>query len=388
MGADNAVGVSTGRTTATTPDQRPGERHYIPTLDGWRAVAIAIVMAQHGADQVTRVLGGRAQSVTEVFRENGRFGVYIFFAISGYLICSRLLAEEDRTGRIDLAGFYIRRAFRILPPLVVFLAVISVLAQVGVIDVPLAKWLGSLFFVNNYVPGGSWYVGHFWSLAIEEHFYVMWPVLLVVLGRVRALRAGLGVIVVIAAWRLVDLSLELTANAPIRYDDRTDVHLDALMWGCVFAIVCLEPAWRLRLGRLVDGWRWWALATLLVATQLTNADQPGVHALQLALRPLLVGLLVVGTVLHPGSSTGRLLERRTMRWMGRISYSLYIWQQLFLVWDDFAAPQLSAVQRLPVSLACAFACAIISFRFVERPMTALGRSLAHRRSGRTPRHAA
>jgi peptidoglycan/LPS O-acetylase OafA/YrhL len=363
-------------------DQRPEERYYIPTLDGWRAFAICVVMLQHGADQITDFFGDWIEPLTDVFKQNGRFGVYTFFAISGYLICSRLLNEETRRGSIDLKSFYIRRVFRIVPPYFTYLAVIGILTVMGILSVPLGKWLSAFLFIHNYWLGGSWYMGHLWSLAIEEHFYIIWPILLFWLGRSRSLRAGFAIIIGVSIWRFIDLAFGVTAGSSIRFDDRTDVHFDGLMWGCVFAILCLDAGNRQRIAALTAGWRYWVIAVVLVITQVVNAENPLIQSVQLAARPMFVATLVVGTVVCPWRRYGRLLELRWLRWLGRISYSLYLWQQLFLVWDGFDVPELSKVQVFPISFACALACAVLSYKFIELPMMAIGRRKVEARERR------
>jgi peptidoglycan/LPS O-acetylase OafA/YrhL len=100
-----------------------------------------------------------------------------------------LLDENERTGGISLRSFYTRRVFRIIPPAFAYLATIALLAIVGVIYVSPREWLSSLFFSRNYIlipPNAGWYTGHFWSLAVEEHFYLIWPAALIALGARRA----------------------------------------------------------------------------------------------------------------------------------------------------------------------------------------------------------
>lgn len=371
----NDIGAHTA--TDAVLDLAPRHTRYLPTLDGWRAVAIVVVMLQHSSDQITNVLGQWIEPVTGIFRSNGRFGVFIFFAISGFLITSLLLDERARTGKISLRSFYIRRAARILPPLVVVLAVFGVLAWTGVIALPLDAWLASLFFVNNYVPSGSWSVGHMWSLSIEEHFYVFWPLLLVGLGVRRSRLACAVLIALVIIWRFVDLSIGLTSGWT-SFEGRTDSQVDGLLWGCLLALVCLDPVVRSRMTALTARWRYWVIFVVLVATQASYAANPVVLGMQVAVRPVLVALLVVGTVLNPVGVLGRTLDRRGLRWLGRISYSLYLWQQLFLVWDGFGSSQLGFVQRFPISVLCAVACAVLSYRFVEQPTIRLGRRWAAR----------
>ena len=248
------------------------------------------------------------------------------------------------------------------------------------IPVPVDKWFSALFFAYNYVPGGSWYLGHFWSLAIEEQFYLFWPIALVLLGARRGLKLCFALIAVIAVWRFVDLSMGLTDGWSLNYIDRTDTQVDGLMWGCVYGILFLiVPAARARVASITAGWRYWALLAALVVTQFVNADQAFVQALQLAVRPALVALLVVGTVVAPKRTLGRLLELSTLRWLGRISYSLYLWQQLFLVWDEFESTAwLGRLQWFPLSVVLPIGLAVLSHRFVEQPFIRVGRRVASR----------
>jgi peptidoglycan/LPS O-acetylase OafA/YrhL len=145
---------------------------YLPTLDGWRAIAILLVILAHGSDSIAnalRSIGGGQLDLSHL-RHIGLFGVQIFFGLSGLLITSRLIADENKHGRISLRSFYIRRAFRILPASLVFLATVGVLALAGILPVSPGRWLSTLLFFANYsTAAGTWYLGHFWSLAVEEH---------------------------------------------------------------------------------------------------------------------------------------------------------------------------------------------------------------------------
>ena len=161
---------------------------YIPTLDGWRAIAILMVLVDHAL-----FFGFRASRVAlwPVPPALGLHGVNLFFALSGFLITSRLLEEWRVTGAISLRGFYIRRAFRILPAALLVLAATATLGLVGLIPVSRMEVLGAVFFFRNYLPGASYpdatgfFTEHYWSLAVEEHFYLAWPALLLLTLRKR-----------------------------------------------------------------------------------------------------------------------------------------------------------------------------------------------------------
>jgi hypothetical protein len=170
----------------------PSER--IPTLDGWRGIAILLVLAEHAAAS-SRWSGAW-------WAHLGSTGVDIFFVLSGYLITMRLLQECDASGRIYLNNFYRRRAFRVLPLVLIYLAAICILRTItGIRPVEV---IASLLFFRNYQfaahPAGI-FTAHFWSLSIEEHFYLLWPALLRILGRPRALYAACAIAAASIIWR-------------------------------------------------------------------------------------------------------------------------------------------------------------------------------------------
>jgi peptidoglycan/LPS O-acetylase OafA/YrhL len=164
---------------------RQGE--YLASLDGWRAVAILLVLLGHSMEDLAawaQQMGATIDLLS--LKYIGMHGVHIVFGLSGFLITSKLIADEQKHGRISLWGFYIRRTFRILPATLFFLFAVGALALAGVLDVTLGRWLSSLLFSANYSTADySWYLGHFWSLAVEEHFYLIWPAVFLWLGVLR-----------------------------------------------------------------------------------------------------------------------------------------------------------------------------------------------------------
>ena len=146
---------------------------YLPTLDGWRALSISLVILHHSQIQLTApVIGPLLQSLANF----GEVGVELFFAISGLLICSRLLEEEARFGQISVKSFYLRRCFRILPAAIFYLLVIAILAAFHIIPLLPVDWFGALFFFRNYAMvfesmhhsplALHWYTGHFRSESV------------------------------------------------------------------------------------------------------------------------------------------------------------------------------------------------------------------------------
>jgi peptidoglycan/LPS O-acetylase OafA/YrhL len=346
---------------------------YLPTLDGWRAIAILGVLLDH-------VVGySPLRHIPFLFgvTRTGPNGVSLFFAISGFLICSRLLEEQAALGRISLRGFYIRRICRILPPAMFYLTVIGILGVAGVIRVGVAEWLSAVFFFRNYLPeswisrGWGGYTIHYWSLAVEEHFYLLWPAALVLLGKLRARWFALALALAVAGWRIWEFHAHwLDRLIPgLLFGSRTDIRLDALLLGCLAALLLADKSVRAVFVGRFRLWMWALCVAGYVALQLIQRVR-SYSILESALLPL----VVVGTVYHPRTWVGRLLESAPLKWVGRLSYSLYLWQQLFLVPDP--SSKLFLFQRLPLSLVMVVLMAWMSYEFLERPFIRLGHRLA------------
>jgi len=348
---------------------------YLPTLNGWRAVAILAVMLCHGSASLFAPGGVCPEPRLQAIAYRGAGGVEVFFGISGLLICSRLLDERRREGRISLRRFYIRRACRILPASFAYLGVVGLIALARPLAIDPGEWWGCVLFVRNYLPDpghGGWYTGHFWSLAVEEHFYLLWPALLIAWGVADARRRTFALALAVAAWGALDQRERwLTALLPgTRPLSRTDVRLDGLLWGCWMALLLADPARRAWVARGLAGWRGPAVTALLLAFILARLPMEKVAV------AFLVPIVLAATVLNPREALGRLLEWGPLQAIGRISYSLYLWQQLFFVpGRKLAGAPLGAWQLWPLNVAAVFACATLSYLVVERPMIRLGHLL-------------
>lgn len=335
----------------------PTDTSYIPTLDGWRAIAVLGVIAWHlRADVHAHAPGGALSTFVGL----GRLGVDLFFAISGFLITSRLANELDATGTLRLRSFYARRAFRILPPALLFLALIGVMAHLRMWRPLQREWYASLFFYRNYSEGHR-VTDHLWSLSIEEHFYATWPLLLLLCARGRrALVAIPAIAIAVAVWRVLVVRGYVTIPIPGNLWFRTDIRFDALLWGAALALVRRTDVGRARVAKWISRPVWLLAAAAFVACAFIA--QVDVLATILALSAPIV---VVGTAVHPQWLVSRLLEARPLRWIGRLSYSLYLFQQPFV---EAGLPiRHGFLYVLPV--ACA------SYYLVEQPMIRLGRDL-------------
>lgn len=307
----------------------------------------------------------------------GQFGVDIFFVLSGYLITSRLLAERSRSGTFSLRDFYTRRAFRILPAAIVYLATLCAVSQfVRLADVKLSDIASALFFFRNYqysvYPRGV-YTTHFWSLGVEEHFYLLWPAILLWLGNRRSLWFAIAAAIASATWRLTLYRHPLlldghwfpSASAGLSMI-RTDTRLDGLLLGGALALLLERPAVRQFILRKFTKEMPWLLALLIFINLLRT------HLVPTFSTYLLLALMLAFTLVVGEGRPHQWLRSRALIWLGSISYSLYLWNQLFLLHPQ-GSPALGRFSELPLSLLCVFAAASCSYYLIERPMIALGR---------------
>lgn len=359
----------------TRPSQ-PFKSGYISTLDGWRAIAVLSVIAYH--DQVHRM--GRLSDAT--LHRHGNLGVDLFFAISGILICSRLLDEEHLHHRISLKNFYVRRFCRILPPALLFLFILGVLGMAHVVRVGLAPWVCSLLFANNYYAvfiknaDASLYTNHFWSLAIEEHFYLILPGILYLFHKNRV-RVLLSMIVVFLVYMLMIHANPawLDCMGGVFADIRTELRINSLLFPALLAILLRKQAFREFCVRWITPVP--TLVVLGIASLLLKKLHLGLS--ELVVVPFGFPFIVISTMLHPKIYLSRLLEIAPLRFLGRISYSIYLWQQMFFIGDHFsfrAAWPLSILQAWPWNVVAVILLATTSFYLVEKPFIRLGHRLA------------
>lgn len=322
----------------------------IPSLDGARAISIGLVILAH-LDLVRYVPG--------LWRlDAGGLGVRVFFVISGFIITTLLLAELERTGSVNLKNFYRKRFFRILPAFYAFLGTVMLLSAFRGGVATWSKVWPATIFVANYVDVPL-VVGHTWSLAVEEQFYLLWPAALL-LGLRKSYVGCIAILFTAPVFRiLADLGVWPTSP---RY--AFECVADALAVGCLLAIF-RDRLWEKSLYRRFVSSPF-SLLPLLVAILLIAVEQnKGAIYFTVGLSTLNIGIAIAldRYMRMPGSMIGRLLNAGPIIWLGFLSYSLYLWQQLF-AW----AP-------LPTSIKLLFmlGCATISYYAIERPFQRLRR---------------
>ncbi|SEG32372.1 Peptidoglycan/LPS O-acetylase OafA/YrhL, contains acyltransferase and SGNH-hydrolase domains [Bryocella elongata] len=338
---------------------------YLPTLDGWRAIAILLVLLNHSV-----TLGGEHFN-TATFHYFGPIGVEIFFELSGLLICNRLLDEERLTGSLNLKGFYVRRIFRIQPLALLYVTVVVGLTLLHRIPNFPAGIASAYLLVRNFVgmraPAAlGWATAHFWSLSVEEHFYLFLPSFLLFVRRRRAewiLALGSAGVL----WRTYQY-VSHGNSLPFAIDVRTDLSLCFLLIPASFAVLLQRPAMQAAARRYLR--LMWVLPLALLALPPISPLHP--------ISALVDSLLIVTTLTHPTEWYSRVLELPPLQFLGRISYSIYVWQELFLsnYWTRGQVHAFGRLNQSPWVVLLVFPVAIASYYGIEKPLIRLGHRLA------------
>jgi peptidoglycan/LPS O-acetylase OafA/YrhL len=332
------------------------------------------------------VLTGHAASGIDVLRNhpfvsytifNGNRGVSVFFVISGFLITSLLLQEEQSRGRISLRDFYMRRAFRILPPFWVFLAGVVLFWKLGVFETDWRNVGIAFAFLRDYVRG-DWWTGHCWSLSVEEQFYLLWPATLVLTGRRKSLWIALGLILLAPAIRVLSHFLVTRRMGPIA-NDMFHMRMDSLMFGCALAMVHNNAAFEKFAKRILSlPGLLVALCFFLFVSGYLNQRFQSYYMFPFGytFESIAISYLLLYFVRRPKSIGGVILNSPLLVHIGLISYSLYLWQQLFLT--DLLSS--SVLGKFPLNLIFAFGAAELSWIFIEQPALRLRRKFEHTKS--------
>lgn len=298
------------------------QNRYYLGLDGLRGVAVAVVLLAHASVP---------------FLESGGVGVDIFFTLSGFLITSILLTEWVRHGSIAIKNFYARRFLRLLPCLWLTVAayLVCFCAMSGTIPRHALKDAGAaLLYVMNWVRaydyGGTGALGHTWSLAIEEQYYLLWPFLIVMLNRLGLSRRRQGWLLASAALLLALHRAALVGNVSAgRLYFGLDTHADGLLLGSALACFLsgsggqpLSAGWSKLISYVFAPG---AVAGLAVVAGCWTWNDPGMGLYGYAAAAICSGLLVLDLVASPHSLLRRPLSAGPLVWAGKVSYGLYLW---------------------------------------------------------------
>lgn len=348
-------------------------RRYMPGLDGLRALSVLAVIAYH---------------LDLKWAQGGLLGVGIFFVLSGYLITDQILLEWKTYRRLSLMDFWLRRIRRLLPAMICMLGFVAVWL-IGS-DPPLfqalkGEFLSSLFYVNNWYLifhevsyfesfGPPSPIGHLWSLSIEEQFYLVWPIVLVS-GIKLAPRRGK-----LMLWLLAGAAVSALAMAviyepgtdPSRVYYGTDTRAFALLIGAALAVIW--PSWKLNgaistsARSLLDVSGSLGLVILMILIFGTNKLDDWLYRGGFLFIALLTAT-ITAVLVHPASRLGTIMGCEPLKWIGKRSYSLYIWHYPVMILTNSAAnDEAGGLGRVFLQLAISLLLSALSYKYVEEPI--------------------
>ncbi len=352
---------------------------YIPCLDGLRAFAILLVIFSH------LIITGNPPWFKFLFDfwHAGAVGVRLFFLISGFLITTILNRELEKKGKIDFGKFFMRRLLRIFPAFYFYLLVLLVLSHLSVIKVQTEAILFGFLYIQNLVVyqnvqifPTSWFLKHSWSLSVEEQFYILYPFILKKLKWIQQsslLKTMIVLTLSCSFFRVLNYSFpdvsRITGGVFF-------MHFDFLFYGGLLALnfTALKDILRKR----IYPYRYWglilALAILVISSRVEYYSV--LHILAFGNLILFSNLyILLFFLLFPDSRLGVLFETKPLRIIGKLSYSLYIWQQLFLgstgLWMDY-----KFLSIYPMNIIMVFASASFSYLMIEKPFLNLKKAYA------------
>ena len=345
------------------------ELGYRPSLDGVRGIAILLVLAVH-----TNHLFGWS------LLKGGSIGVDIFFVLSGFLITCLLLEEWAATGTVNLRHFYVRRCLRLIPALILLLVALLLLSNFLFSPeeaaqtrrtAPIALVYLTDFFASLSPETALGALRHTWSLAMEEHFYLLWPpVLLWLLKRGFSKRVLFALTVSLALAVCFHRALLFQfAASPARTYYGFDTRVDSLLIGCAAA---MAVSWGLLRG--MSRVNILAIALIVVFAIGTDFATPIMHEGGFTILAATTALLLINLVLTQKGSLHTVLESRLLVWIGRISYGLYLWHYPMFKWIKYLSAPWPV--KLALALLATFALASLSFYVFERPLLRLKKRFA------------
>ncbi len=298
------------------------------------------------------------------FRELAGLGVTCFFILSGFLITGLLCDEEAVTGGISLKEFYIRRTLRIMPAYYVMLLVTFCLALLKLVtDVPWYTFAICAIYLRDFAGRGM-SLGHTWSLSLEEQFYLVWPFTLRKIPQPKRIPVALAVCLSVTIWRAVAILIGVWQPYN-RY--RPDFQFDSILIGCLIALVWTYKPELLKAvtSKAPAGF---LLFICACAWTVSLVSVQAVLPIFLTGQIYLLAPVVSQLVANNDSPFARFLTNPILRWFGKVSYSLYLWQELFLTIKE---PSWGILRAFPLNLVCLMLVACASYYFIERPVLAL-----------------
>lgn len=305
---------------------------HLRSIDGWRAFAILCVVVSH----FPYAKGGEFIFAHRILVGQGDFGVRVFLVISGFLITFLLFTELKIVGKISLSKFYARRALRIFPVYFAYVGLLAALSFAGIYADSPTSWFGSLTFTRNVIGVGQSATVHFWSLAVEEQFYLLWPIFFLYLTRDAGRNIDdisavfftlISVIIISISVKYINCFQDSIFCKRIIGPRSLFIYMDSLAVGCFAALLYVKLANKLARSPFL----FWISTVFLVLLrsgfiEFTNFLSP----LQNTTEAITVCFCILHTIDNSPILFGYLLNNRISRSIGVVSYSLYVWHILFL----------------------------------------------------------
>lgn len=346
-------------TVVSSPRQ---QTHHIDSLDGVRGIAILLVLSMHGG-----------------WFDNGWIGVDLFFVLSGFLITGIL--RRTRIEPFYWRRFYIKRATRILPPLFLGIAV-TVLLWPHLSPIAVAGYMLSLGNVVDMTRFTIYPLGHLWSLSVEEHYYLLWPFVVLWLPRRQLQWVLIAIVTAVPLGRLVFTYL-LPRHEPYAIYLLTPFRIDGIALGSLLALLLEQRPWQERLAKYSAAGTVIACAAYLGLRAVLGHGHfspyvysPIFNSIGYSLVALIAFFLIAYACLRPNAIPTRILRNRLLTTLGAISYGLYVYSWIVLVLIRRSFPLLSDLQAGLIHIAVAVPLSAVLFKYCERPITDWGRRVA------------
>lgn len=345
------------------------EKVKYPSINGLRAISIILVVLLHLSIK-EHLFSGNENIIWLLpithFLQDGHFGVNVFFVISGFLITSLLLNEETLTNTISLKNFFIRRTLRIFPAYYFLLLVYFILQLCHIVDISNYSWLTAITYTKYFNWNLDWLTAHAWSLSIEEHFYLFWPLIFIYAYSFRKKTA-------IALILIVPLIRVFLYFHPIEWMNELTIftRIDSIATGCLFALYKDKI-----LGKIQNHWKkvFYIALIIIFSMPLLEILFDSIN-LEFIFIPLgkthgtianfAIAFIMMYSIFGPRNMWFDFLNSKIMNYIGLLSYSIYLWQQLFISGMKYG------VTTYPQNLLFLLIAAMSSYHFIEKPFLKL-----------------
>ncbi|AFK05720.1 acyltransferase 3 (plasmid) [Emticicia oligotrophica DSM 17448] len=339
----------------------------LPSLNGLRAISILLVIFRHLEIEYHLLLDKLPNALKPfyIFFSDGQLGVNMFFVISGFLITTLLIVEEEKTKTVSLKNFYIRRTLRIFPAYYFYLLVLLILQLTNVIYINNESWLTAVTYTKYFNWSSDWFTSHGWSLSIEEHFYLMFPLIFTFGDKIRK-RASLFLILIVPVIKV------LVHFYPVSWINDYTIfkRIDALVIGCVIAFY--KDSLLNLLDKHFKTWFYLSLVILFVIGFLPGIGERLNLNLDFIIIPfgsrygtfanICIGVVLLYSIYGHKGIWFKLLNTKVLDYIGLLSYSIYLWQQLFI-----SGSSLSWASSFPLNILFFISAALFSYYCIEKP---------------------